>query len=287
MIIKTLNEVDLEDLLEGFKDAFSDYVADISMTKELFMRTLKCRRVDKDYSLIALENDKVVGFIINGSGFFKDEYTIYDIFTGVSKKNRGRGITKTLFEKLELLLKESLFKQYLLEVIDNNFKAINLYRKKGFIKNRNLSIFSFKDFNIRDFKEDIIIKEYEYFYKDDYKKMTFYLPSWQNSFETLEEIKNEVKVLEAYFKDELVGYLTFRENEIYSFGSIKNYKVDILNQLFKNFHEKCKLKNIEGKLLNVDSENDIIEYLFNIGFRKIKDRNSIVEIGQLEMIKKL
>ncbi len=58
--------------------------------------------------------------------------TAYDAGTAVIPEYRKQGITSRLFESLLVMLRAKQTAQYLLEVLQSNTPAFQLYRKKGF-----------------------------------------------------------------------------------------------------------------------------------------------------------
>ena len=85
-------------------------------------------------SLIALENDKIIGFII-GMVYIEGNILTGHILTiDVSPSHRRRGIGIKLLQELEKIFKNRGVKVSRLEVREDNIAALNLYQKLGYKK---------------------------------------------------------------------------------------------------------------------------------------------------------
>ena len=138
---RLLSTSDLPSLHACFLEAFSDYQVDLRMTQEQFEQRLARDGVRMELSAAAFDDDRMIGFYINGIGEWQGKQTAYDAGTGVIPSYRNRGIAKDLFEFLVPRLKEVSVSQYLLEVITTNTPAVSLYRKVGFVGTRQLAVF--------------------------------------------------------------------------------------------------------------------------------------------------
>jgi len=138
-MIEKIGSNDLGKIIEIEKEAFNDYW-EISVYEKLF--------VDYEYkAFIYREDEKVVAYAI-----FLDMVDVYELIKiAVKKEHRNQGIGyKFLSDSLNLL-----DKTVFLEVRENNFSAISLYKKIGF-----------KEINIRknyykDTGENALIMSYE------------------------------------------------------------------------------------------------------------------------------
>ena len=95
-----------------------------------------------------------------------------------------------------------------MEVITDNTPAIKSYQKFGYTINRKLKCYR-GEIIAEAIKQEAEIREVADF---GWKKMkTFWdvQPTWQNSVNVLEEIKEHCKILGAFIGGQLVGYLVF------------------------------------------------------------------------------
>lgn len=85
-------------------------------------------------SLIAKENDKIVGFVI-GMVYDEDDVLTGHILTiDVSLSHRRKGVGIKLLQELEKIFKEKDAKICRLEVREDNIAAFSLYQKLGYRK---------------------------------------------------------------------------------------------------------------------------------------------------------
>ena len=121
--------------------AFSDYAIPVQMNEKQFENHIVQNGVDLELSVGAFYKGKIVGFTLNGVGEWENKKTVYDAGTGVIPEFRRKGIGENIFRFLLPKLKEKGFEQMLLEVLRVNNKAMALYKKLGFKKNRELMFF--------------------------------------------------------------------------------------------------------------------------------------------------
>ena len=123
---KSLEHVDELEILETHNSAFSDYEVQMNWTLPQFQNINKQRGVRYDLSMGAFDDDKLVGFIINGTGDWNNKPTVYDCGTGIIKDYRHKGIGTEILLRLIKLLRDLGISQYLLEVIKSNENAYQL-----------------------------------------------------------------------------------------------------------------------------------------------------------------
>lgn len=140
MEIRNLENTDFDTLFQGFERAFSDY--DIHFEKSEVRAMLNRRGYTPRLSFAAFdEEDEIVAFTLNGVGTFNGISTAYDTGTGTVMEYRGKGLAKEIFNYSMPYLKSAGIEQYLLEVLQNNEKAISVYRKLGFEITREFDCF--------------------------------------------------------------------------------------------------------------------------------------------------
>jgi len=85
-------------------------------------------------SLIAKENDKIIGFII-GMVYVEDDVLTGHILTiDVSPSYRRKGVGIKLLQELERIFRDRQVKVSRLEVREDNIAALGLYQKLGYKK---------------------------------------------------------------------------------------------------------------------------------------------------------
>jgi ribosomal protein S18 acetylase RimI-like enzyme len=206
MEIRNLENVDFETLFSGFAKAFSDY--DIHFEKEEVRSMLKRRGYDPRLSFAVFENGGMVAFTLNGIGTFNGLATAYDTGTGTVREYRGQGIAGKIFTYSLPFLKEAGIRQYLLEVLQNNSKAISVYRRMDFEVTREFDCFrqNIGQIIIRDGNTDCTIAEIGVDSIRKAQDFCDFSPSWQNCVESMERGKSDITCLGAFVSGELVGY---------------------------------------------------------------------------------
>jgi ribosomal protein S18 acetylase RimI-like enzyme len=139
MQIKSLAQTDFGTIYQAFNQAFADYEMQLSSIQLQTM--LKRRGFNPDLSFAAFEGNDIVSFTFNGIGNFNGLPTAYDTGTGTLKLHRGKGLATQIFEYSIPYLREAGIRQYLLEVLQHNTKAVSVYRNLGFETTREFNYF--------------------------------------------------------------------------------------------------------------------------------------------------
>jgi ribosomal-protein-alanine acetyltransferase len=85
-------------------------------------------------SLMAKENDKIIGFVIGIVYVEGDILTGHILTLDVSPSHRRKGVGIKLLQELEKIFRSNQVKVSRLEVREDNVAALNLYRKLGYRK---------------------------------------------------------------------------------------------------------------------------------------------------------
>jgi len=181
-VIRTLTPDDFESLYAAFQSAFSDYVVKLTLTREQFAEMITRRGWRPELSVGAFEGDLMIAFTINGV----DGDRAYDSGTGVVPTHRRTGLARALMERSFELLRDC--SEYVLEVIDANTRAADLYRSLGFRETRGLQCWaidipdaSASEFPLRLLDGNPIAPDIE--------------PSWQNSTASIRRARDPHVVL--------------------------------------------------------------------------------------------
>ena len=209
--IKSLEKISFNSLSESFAEAFKDY--DVHITKNELKIMLSRRGFVPELSFGAFDDERLVSFTLNGIGNFNGAKTAYDTGTGTIKDYRQRGLATKIFEYSIPVLKNAGVTQYLLEVLQNNTKAVSVYQKLGFEVSREFNFF------IREMDEIILGKckmpsEYELKhigleYREQMMNFWDFQPAWQNSFDSIMRRLTDFKLLGAFEDMKLIGYCIF------------------------------------------------------------------------------
>jgi len=204
---RLLNAADFHPLYECFLDAFSDYQINLQMTEEQFEQRVKRDGVELELSAGAFDGERMIGFYMNGRGMWHGRETAYDAGTGVVPDHRRRGLAIELFEFMAPRLKERGITQYLLEVLTSNERAVALYRKLGFQETRTLAVVRSNEAlkPLADV-EGVSIRRID---EPDWAVFCAYWdgePSWQNSMDAVERVRNQCEIVGAFVDEKCVGY---------------------------------------------------------------------------------
>jgi len=138
----TLEKVSNEILFEAFMLSFQGFRITNETTYESFSEMLAERNYDATISIGAFDTEtgELVSYVLN-SILERNEKTAYDILTGTLPNYRRQGISRTIFEKLKILLRQNEVKKYTTEVLKTNLGALELYLSVGFtIKNEIVNV---------------------------------------------------------------------------------------------------------------------------------------------------
>ena len=159
---RSLENVKLEVIYETFIEAFSDYQVKLDLSFIKFKNMMIRRGLVPEMSVGIFENDRLVGLILNGVRVWNGKMTVYDLGTGVIAEYRKRGLTGEALKVVKNLCREKGIECYLLEVLQGNTGAVELYKKSGFEITREFDCYTLKKENIKNMK-DIEVRKVEFF----------------------------------------------------------------------------------------------------------------------------
>lgn len=213
MEIRNLKDIGFDTLYRGFERAFADY--EIKFDKEEIRSMLKRRGYNPELSYAAFDHDDIVAFTLNGTGTFNGLPTAYDTGTGTAKEYRGLGLAGQIFSHSIPFLKEAGIRQYVLEVLQNNQKAIALYRRMNFAVTREFdcfrqSIAAITDPTGKNEHSECTIEPVTGDFISLCEEFGDFEASWQNSTESIERGKSQLTFLGAFINGaEPAGYCVF------------------------------------------------------------------------------
>src|SRR5947199_6482363 len=124
-------------MTEAFNDAFSDYDIPAKYSVEYLTNLVTRRGYRPDLAVGAFDRDRLVGFVFN----CLDGDAAYNSGTGVVISHRRRGIARQLMQRSIETLPA---KRYILEVIETNERAAELYRELDFVETRRLQCWKYE-----------------------------------------------------------------------------------------------------------------------------------------------
>ena len=178
-MIRTLTHDDFESLFAAFTAAFSDYVVKFSPTREQLLEMFTRRGWVPELSVGAFEGETMVAFTVNGI----DGDRAYDSGTGVIPTHRRLGLARAVMERSFELLAP---REYVLEVLDNNPRAIELYRSLGFEVVRGLQSWTFESQSLKGSESQRSLRPYDF---ETLRLWWDVQPSWQNSTNSIQRAR--------------------------------------------------------------------------------------------------
>ncbi len=173
VVTDTLEKVSLKELLPVYNEAFSDYQITLSTSEEKLQNILARNGYHPEVSVGLFDDSTLVGFVLNG---VRGNYG-YDSGTAIIPSYRGKGYARLLLEKTLSVLRDQAIHTWVLEVLSDNAKAINLYTSVGFVQQRK--------FNCYQVKAEAIKKEETALTLRRQRIITVpqgeCIPSWQNT----------------------------------------------------------------------------------------------------------
>lgn len=278
---KMLDKISMETLHEAFVDAFSDYQVKMDLPFWKFQQMLQRRGYHPEISMGAFKDERMVGFVINGLRSWNGKTTAYDLGTGVVKDCRRQGITSELLLNIQKLLKEKNVEQYLLEVIQSNESAVQLYSKQNFKIQREFSCFQLqKDQFIP--QTTCTVECVERIDVEQFKEFWDVEPSWQNSIDSIYAVPEAFIYVVARQDHSIVGYgiIDQKTGDIPQLAVNQNYRgKGIASSILTEMVQRTESPRIS--VLNVESHLKPMQdfLLVKSGFA--------YHVGQYEMLLKL
>ncbi len=197
-----------DELHNAFIDAFSSYFVSFSPDKETFHERIYSKlNIANELSGVVMGNARVVSFILHALNTYQGKKTVYNGGTGTRINHRGSRLGFQLYEFLFGRIKESGAERILLEVIDKNKKALNLYESLGFQFTRVLKCYKLKQEITSD--QAISIRTADSWLPELSANISFE-PCFMDSTEQLKHnLKNET-ILIAEKNNQTVGHLIFQ-----------------------------------------------------------------------------
>lgn len=277
---RTLDTTSNQMLHKTFVEAFSDYQVKIDLPFWKFQQMLQRRGYRPEMSMGAFKDETLVGFSLSGFRSWDQKATAYDIATGVIPAYRRQGITNSIFLHIKKLLKEKKAEQYLLEVINSNEPAIQLYQNQGFEIQREFSFFllNHKQFVPRESHKVEKVNGIDF---EKVKDFWDYKPSWQNSAASIEAVPEAFIYFVVNMNSTIAGYGMIDEKT----GDIPQIAVN------KEYRGKGIASSIMAAMVRATESEEICVLNVEAQFKTTEDflikSGFEYDGGQFEMLLKL
>lgn len=283
MEIKSLGGIPFTEIHKAFTRAFIDYELP-PMSIDQLRQMLSRRGLKQELSMGAFVDGEIVSFTLNGIDQWDGMLTAYDTGTATIKEYRGQGLARKIFNETVPVLKEAGVAQYLLEVLQHNEKAVNLYKGLGFEVIREFDYFSTEIENLKvnsRINLDVEIRKLEIPSLEEIETFWDFKPAWQNSLDSINRTPHSFLAFGAYLKEELIGYgiTEFDSGDITQLSVKRAFRrKGVGTALLRQLIELIPIATL--KVINTDSsELSMLRFL--------KSVNLEISGKQFEMIKAL
>jgi len=171
-MLAVLTSSDFDRVHAAFIEAFSDYVVKFEPARDQLREMLTRRGYVPELSIGAFDDDRLVAFTLNGVS----DALAYDTGTGVIPSHRRHGLGKQMLDFARVRLRETGYTEYILEVIESNTAALELYLAGGFHETRRLQCWSYEP------QREATMSE---IHLDEMPEWWDIQPSWQNSMASI------------------------------------------------------------------------------------------------------
>ncbi len=206
--VKTLEGIGIDSLYDPFCEAFSDY--ERKPERRRFEYMLQRRGYTSHLSFGAFDKDRLVSFILNGTGMYNNKLTVYDTGTGTIPQYRGQQLTTQIFNTSIPYLKLANMQQYLLEVLQQNEPALKVYRSLGFMAKRALNYYITAvdkvQIPVTKFPQHISLKRTDLYTIKQLSTVMEFAPSWQNAHDAVSRAADSVIIIGAFEEEKIIGY---------------------------------------------------------------------------------
>ncbi|APH19405.1 GNAT family N-acetyltransferase [Clostridium botulinum] len=282
-IYDALENIGIETLHETFLNAFSDYQIKMDLPLFKFQHMLQRRGYVPKVSVGAFNDEILVGFVLNGVRNWDGKLTAYDTGTGIIEAYRKQGITSNMLLNVRRLFQQMGVEQYLLEVIQSNTSALQLYKKQGFKILRDFECFHL-DKNKYNPITTYKVEHVGMINPNDWRELTElwdFAPSWQNSIDSINAVSDSFIYSIVHLDDNIVGYgvIDKKTGDIPQIAVNKSYRrKGIARSIITDLMKNTESYNIN--IINVDERSKSMkDFLLKLGFE--------CGVSQYEMILKL
>jgi ribosomal protein S18 acetylase RimI-like enzyme len=266
MYIRSLRPVDLTEMYLAFLNAFSDYPVPFRLSKDQFVRKfVEKLHIDFELSVGSYEGDALAGFIFSTVNYYEGKLTAYNGGTGVRPLFRGRGIVSQLYAYLLPVFKERGIEQCVLEVLATNHRAIGVYEKIGFKKNRYYHCFKLEGKPISPnllwpevYIEPVTKPEWSL-----YQDFNTFQPSFLDSTLMVRENLIHETVIEAKLQGKCIGYAVYQHHigRISQLGVLPEMRrKGIGTKLLQHIYHTSNVKDLT--IINITKEDTATRSFF-------------------------
>ncbi|MES2382012.1 MAG: GNAT family N-acetyltransferase [Bacteroidota bacterium] len=258
MKITTLENISIDEIVDCFNEAFSDYIIPLQLRKEHLETKIASENVQFSLSVGAFKNDQLIGFMLHCVDAINGEKVLYNAGTGVIPTERGNNYTAKMYQFLLPQLPDNGINKIKLEVIAENKPALKTYQNTGFATVRELNCYKgVVELNEASSKFKILhLSAYDWTVLKSFWDCE---PSFQNSIMVVDNLF-ATNISIGIFDDELlIGYLIYNpaSKRIHQFAVSKSYRnKGVATQLFQyiasNYSAEMGVINVDGSSIGTN-----------------------------------
>ena len=285
MNIKSLSNERIDVVHKTFVEAFFDYEIQIKMPIERFMEMFITRSLSLEYSIGCFDNEKLIGFILSGFHEIGNIKYCYDGGTGVIKEFRRKGIAENLLKELFQIFHRKNIKYFILEVLENNKPAINLYKKYGFEITRKLKCYECNR-NVLTTKNThryLVSNNTSIYNGLDQNSYSLYRPSWQNDDISIRNAAENYSFVFISSNSKVICYGIIHKvkGDIPQIGLLNKFRNTELEQILINELIKHTTSD-KISLINIEDASYLCKTLESIGFHNFINQYEMkLDISQI------
>ncbi|OHX41153.1 GNAT family N-acetyltransferase [Cytobacillus oceanisediminis] len=288
MKIKKLTQVTLEEALTAWNKGFEGYIVPIKMDIQAFVNRIASEGLSPEKSIVVFMHGEPCGIILNGFREINGRKIAWNGGTGIAPQYRGKGLSAAMMSEVLSIYKAEKVHTAFLEAIEENERAIKLYKKAGYAITDQL-LYLNKKLTHKEIgsltESHLAIKK---IYPEQLQSISFYDSdaAWQCQWQSAKQGEAAVlmsedgkeegyilykRVLEAAGRTEriIIYQLNFTDGSAY-----EAMTESILGQLFLD-----QDGSIDFTAVNISVSNPASKALLKMGFEK--------KIGQVMMKKTL
>lgn len=275
--IHTLENIKPDQLLDVCNGAFSDYYIPVFWNQDSIQEKILREDIDLKLSVGAFCRSKCIGFILHGIRSENEISIAYNAGTGVLPESRGYGLTVKMYDFIFPVLKQNGIQSIVLEVINENKKAIHIYNSLGFEVQRQLSCYKGDIVNTQNklrisvklsTANNIPIQLFGHFHCK---------PSWQNELTSILKLKTYMVCTATLPENGIAGFIIYHpaNHRVYLFGVLTKYRrLGIATELFKylytQFRKPIRITNVDQNHIEID------RFLQSLSFHKYLHQSEMV-----------
>ncbi len=263
MLLKSLENTPLADIVSAFNQSFADYELPLQFTTETLLQKIRFEDIDLRYSVGAFDNDNLVGLIFFGI----DGKTAWDGGTGVIPAYRGQKLTQRMLEYSFPILKKPGINSILLEVLENNIGARSIYERAGFCITRKLHGYK-GEININntaDYKIEVLTYP-------DYgmlSKLGDFKFAWQQMDKRIQNRADTITTIGIKDNNEVIAYMHFdaKASRIHQFGIAKSHRrKGMATALFQYLAQNCTAPILA---VNIEDASEADKFIRETGLKHL------------------